>query len=110
MNKQLAKKGTTLNKNITNTEKLNLADLTVTDLIVTETISLDEITAHFINTESISTPELAAECCSLTVPTQIPQGVAKIGDVYFDIDASQIPHIPILHIYDGSDWVDLHLL
>ena len=110
MNKQLAKKGTTLNKNMTNVESLNLTDLTVTNLTVTESISADEITAHFINTESISTPELAAECSSLTLPTQIPQGTAKLGDIYFDIDTSKTPHIPILHIYDGSTWVELDLI
>ena len=33
MNKQLAKKGTTLNKNMTNTESLQLHDLTVTNYV-----------------------------------------------------------------------------
>jgi len=34
MNKQLAKKGTTLNKNITNTESLYVNDLTVTNNLI----------------------------------------------------------------------------
>ena len=34
MNKQLAKKGTTLNKNITNTESLNVNNLTVTNNLI----------------------------------------------------------------------------
>ena len=92
MNKQLAKKGTTLNKNMTNTEKLNLTDITLTDitnltyLTVTGTISADEITAHFINTESISTPELAAECSELTLPTAAPTGNIPVVTVYYTHD------------------------
>ena len=34
MNKQLAKKGTTLNKNMTNTESLKVNDLTVTNNLI----------------------------------------------------------------------------
>ena len=34
MNKQLEKKGTTLNKNMTNTESLQLHDLTVTNKLI----------------------------------------------------------------------------
>ena len=34
MNKQLAKKGTTLNKNMTNTQSLQLNDLTVTNNLI----------------------------------------------------------------------------
>ena len=34
MNKQLAKKGTTLNKNMTNTESLQVNDLTVTNNLI----------------------------------------------------------------------------
>ena len=80
MNKQLAKKGTTLNKNMTNVESLNLTDLTVQRTIncsaisVTNNLEVDEITSHFINSESISTPELAAECSELTLPTAAPTG------------------------------------
>ena len=89
MNKQLAKKGTTLNTNITNTEKLNLTDITVT-----ETISVDKVTAHFINAESISTPELAAECSELTLPTSPPTDNITVGTIYYTHDST---HESLLH-------------
>ena len=88
MNKQLAQKGTTLNTNITNAEKLNVTDLTVTDITVTEAISVDKVTAHFINAESISTPELAAECSELTLPTSPPTGNITVGTIYYTHDST----------------------
>ena len=97
MNKQLAKKGTTLNTNITNTEKLN-----VTDLTVTETINVDKVTAHFMNAESISTPELTAEWSELTLPTSPPTGNITVGTVYYTHDST---HGRLLHIYNA-----LHLI
>ena len=107
MNKQLAKKGTTLNKNMTNTEKLNLTDLTVTDITVTETISVDEVTAHFINAESISTPELVAECSELTLPTSPPTGNIAVGTIYYIVDPT---HGSLLNIYNGTKFDQIQLL
>ena len=80
---------------MTNTEKLNVTDITVTDLTVTEPISVDEITAHFINAESISTPELVAACSELTLPASAPSGNITVGTVYYTHDST---HGSLLHI------------
>ena len=92
---------------MTNTEKLNLTDLTVTDITVTETISVDEVTAHFINAESISTPELVAECSELTLPTSPPTGNISEGTVYYTYEGT---HGSLLHIYNGTTFDFVQLL
>ena len=43
MNKQLAKKGVTLNKNMTNTESLKLDDLTVTSHIIIPVLKTTDV-------------------------------------------------------------------
>ena len=104
MNKQLAKKGITLSKNMTNIESLNLTDLTVestincSEITVANNLEVDEITSHFINTEAISTPELAADCSSLALPTAAPAGNITPASIYCNTATQS------LRIYDSVHW------
>ena len=91
MNKQLAKKGTTLNKNMTNTEKLNLTDLTVTDLT---------------NITDLTVTDLA-ECSELTLPMAAPTGNIPVSTVYYTHDST---HGSLLHIYNGTNFDIIQLL
>ena len=118
MNKQLAQKGTTLNKNMTNTESLTVSDLTVTEKLLASddaTIQFkslnvtDEASIFFVNALSISTPELelAAACSAPTLPTVVPSGNAKEGDIYFTHDDQTNDNV--LHICDSHNWIHIDL-
>ena len=61
----------------------------------------------FINAVSISTPELAAACSALTLPTVIPSGTAKEGDIYFHHDP--INHTDSLIVYNGTIWITVDI-
>ena len=74
MNKQFVKKGTTLNKNMTNMESLNLTRL---------------------NCNYIKTTELSCEV--LDIPTSMPENLYA-GTMYFDTTNQS------LYVYDGNDW------
>ena len=74
MNKQLAKTGTTLSKNMTNTEAL----------------SLTTCTSNYIKTNEIT-------CAALDIPTSLPT-TKYAGTMYFDTTNHE------LYIYNGNDW------
>ena len=62
MNKQLAKKGTTLNKNMANIESLSVTALNVGDRII----------AHSAKIKKIGVEKLVAGCDALYLSTEIP--------------------------------------
>ena len=85
MNKQFVKKGTTLNKNMTNMESLNLTRLN----------------CNYIKTNALT-------CSTLDIPTAIPtdKDTLYAGTMYFDTTSHD------LYIYDGTDWnyITLHVV
>ena len=96
MNKQLAKKGTTLNKNMTNTESLNVTDIKVNN----------RITAEYAKIGSMGVAQLYANCDVLTLPTVIPDTYYE-GSIYFTHDDQTNDNN--LHIYDGHNWIHIDL-
>ena len=85
MNKQLAKKGTTLNKNMTNMESLSLTDMQCTSASITT------CTSNYIKTNELS-------CNTLDIPISIPTKTIYAGTMYFDTTTHD------LYIHDGNDW------
>ena len=85
MNKKLASTGSTLNKNMTNTEySLTLNNLTCTSACLTK------CTVDYIKAEPIS-------CVTSYIPTNLP--IKKYaGTMYFDIVTRDF------YIYDSADW------
>ena len=89
MNKQLASKGKTLNKNMTNTDSLSLTGLESTSASITT-----------CNSNYIKTNELS--CTVLNMPTNIP-GTVDVGKTYYNIATQSI------RIYDGLHWYQVIL-
>ena len=90
MYKQLAKNGTTLNKNMTNTDSLSLTDLVCTNASVTTCNS------NYIKSNEIS-------CTTLDIPTAAPLTTLYVGTTYYN-DATKS-----LRIYDGAHWFQIVL-
>ena len=84
MNKQLARKGKTLNKNMTNTDSLSLTGLECTSASITS-----------CNSNYIKTNELT--CNVLDIPITIP-GTLYTGSTYYNTATQS------LRIYDGVHW------
>ena len=82
MNKQLAKKGTTLNKNMTNTESLNLTNL------VSTTANIAVCTSNYVKANAVA-------CNDFDIPIDPPKLVYP-GTMYFNITTKT------LYISDGT--------
>ena len=116
MYKQLASKGTTLNKNLVNTESLTLNNLSVTEDVTIENSLMctnlevsNDLTVHFVNAEAISTPELTAECSELTLPLSAPT-IAREGSICVSVNKTVTPHVVTLHICDSAAWISAELV
>ena len=85
MNKQLAKKGTTLNKNMTNMESLSLTYLQSTSARITS------CTSNYIKTN-----ELSCEILDIPINCPDPATINYTGTMYFDVTTNT------LFISDGT--------
>ena len=89
MNKQLAKNGTMLNKNMTNTDSLSLTSLQCTS-------------ASFITCNSNYIKSNEITCSTLDLPINIPT-TFFLGTVYYNIGTQS------LKIYDRFHWYQILL-
>ena len=89
MNKQLAKNGTTLNKNMTNTDSLSLTSLQCTSA------SFTTCNSNYIKSNEIT-------CSTLDLPTTIPTTFIA-GTAYYNVATQS------LRIYDGVHWYQITL-
>ena len=89
MNKQLAKKGTTLNKNMTNTDSLSLTDLQCTNA------SFTICTSNYMNADELMSS-------TLDIPIAIPTTLYA-GTAYYNTATES------LNIYNGTNWYHVTL-
>ena len=89
MNKQLAKSGTTLNKNMTNMESLSLSSLEGTNA------SMTSCTRNYIKMNELS-------CTVLDTLKNLPTTL-YVGTTYYNVVTQS------LNIYDGTHWYHVTL-
>ena len=94
MNKQLAKQGSSMNKNMTNVESLVLTDIASTNASL---MYLQSKSASFSRCDSSYIKTQAITCTALDIPTNLPTQVLS-GTMYFNTTSHR------LYISDGTHW------